>query len=218
LEVAILGDDPALGDLAEDIYGVMEQRRYARIAGVAAIALAHARRPVPSPPQWLASDSPLRVLWEQAAAQSRSDAGALRAIATHLDAMACPHEAALALRDAGDLSDAYRRLRAIDATTVREQIARALRAAHQPIPRRTRSAAAAGHLTDTERDVCRLVAAGDSNDDIAAALGISVRTVHTHLGRIYQKVGHSNRTALALWWAHQEGSAPTSTPPASPTR
>jgi DNA-binding CsgD family transcriptional regulator len=215
LEVAMVGDDPALGNLAEGIYETMSRHRYARIAGIAAIGLAIAQRPAPLPPKWLAAGSPLRVLWNYADARARGDTGALRAIAARLDAMACPHEAALALRDAGDLGDAYKRLRAIEASNAREQLARALRAARQPIPRRTRSAAATGGLTDAERDVCHLVAAGAGNDEIASALGVSVRTVHTHLSRVYQKLGHSSRTALALWWTRQEGTAST---PGSPDR
>lgn len=57
------------------------------------------------------------------------------------------------------------------------------------MPRRSRSAIERDPLTETERGVCRLVAAGESNTAIAERLGISVRTVESHMARIYQKSG-----------------------------
>lgn len=36
---------------------------------------------------------------------------------------------------------------------------------------------------------------GGSNSDIAAALGISERTVKAHLGSVYQKLGVESRSA-----------------------
>jgi DNA-binding NarL/FixJ family response regulator len=44
-------------------------------------------------------------------------------------------------------------------------------------------------LTSKERDVLALVAAGYSNDRIAAQLGVSDRTVETHTSRIFAKLG-----------------------------
>lgn len=52
-------------------------------------------------------------------------------------------------------------------------------------------------LTDRELDVARRAAAGESNLQIAADLGISVRTVETHLQRTYRKLGVTRREALA---------------------
>jgi DNA-binding CsgD family transcriptional regulator len=53
-------------------------------------------------------------------------------------------------------------------------------------------------LTPTERAVVDLVAQGLSNRDIAAERGCSARTVETHLGRSYRKLGVQNRTQLAV--------------------
>jgi len=121
-------------------------------------------------------------------------------IAARLETAQLVYEAALALRDAGDLNGAYRLLSRIEATTVRRQLADQLRRAGQPVPRRTRANNTRGGLTETERSVCELVAGGARNEEIAAALGISVRTVETHLSRMYEKTGQRGRVALALWW------------------
>ncbi|MBG6224119.1 DNA-binding CsgD family transcriptional regulator [Arthrobacter sp. CAN_A2] len=51
-------------------------------------------------------------------------------------------------------------------------------------------------LTRSEDVVARLVAGGESNRDIAAALCVSVRTVEGHLHRIYVKLGISGRADL----------------------
>lgn len=51
-------------------------------------------------------------------------------------------------------------------------------------------------LTAGELRVANLVAEGRSNKDVAAALFLSTKTVEFHLGRVYQKLGVSNRTAL----------------------
>jgi len=123
----------------------------------------------------------------------------LRAVAARFEEMLCPYEAALALRDAGDLLQSYRALRALGATPAREQVARRLRAAGQSIPRGPR-AGAEPELTDTERALCRLLANGATNEAIAAELNIGVRTVETHLSRIYEKTGQRGRVALAVWW------------------
>ena len=52
-------------------------------------------------------------------------------------------------------------------------------------------------LTEREAEVAELASRGDSNKAIGKALGISHRTVGTHLSRIYRKLGVSTRTALA---------------------
>jgi len=49
-------------------------------------------------------------------------------------------------------------------------------------------------LTDRERDVLRLVAAGRLNKEIAAELMIALNTVNTHLKSIYEKLDVHNRT------------------------
>jgi len=55
-----------------------------------------------------------------------------------------------------------------------------------------------GGLTETERRVAALVAAGRSNQETAAELSISVKTVEANLTRIYRKLSVRSRTELAL--------------------
>jgi pimeloyl-ACP methyl ester carboxylesterase/DNA-binding CsgD family transcriptional regulator len=57
-------------------------------------------------------------------------------------------------------------------------------------------------LTGRELEVLRLVAAGQSNAEIAAALVISVRTVERHLTNVYAKLGLVGRSARAAAVAH----------------
>jgi len=52
-------------------------------------------------------------------------------------------------------------------------------------------------LTATERGVAELAVAGRTNREIAAALFMSVKTVESHLRRIYAKTGVRSRTELA---------------------
>jgi DNA-binding CsgD family transcriptional regulator len=64
---------------------------------------------------------------------------------------------------------------------------------------------APGGLTARELEVLRLVAAGRSNREIAAALVISEHTVARHLQNSYAKLGVSSRTAaIALAFARGE--------------
>jgi NarL family two-component system response regulator LiaR len=64
----------------------------------------------------------------------------------------------------------------------------------------------AEQLTEREIEILRYVAGGASNQDIADALGISVRTVGTHVSHMMSKLGLDNRTQLALF-ALREGLA-----------
>jgi DNA-binding NarL/FixJ family response regulator len=67
----------------------------------------------------------------------------------------------------------------------------------------------AAELTDREREILRMVAAGKANKQIAAELVISERTARTHVSNILRKLGLSSRTQAALW-AVREGLAPES--------
>ncbi|HET8582105.1 MAG TPA: LuxR C-terminal-related transcriptional regulator [Jatrophihabitans sp.] len=58
-------------------------------------------------------------------------------------------------------------------------------------------AVTAAPLTERERQVAALAAAGSPDAAIAARLGISIRTVQTHLGHVYDKLGSAGRTDLA---------------------
>jgi len=52
-------------------------------------------------------------------------------------------------------------------------------------------------LSDRERDVLRLVVDGASNDEIGGRLGISSRTVESHLRRLFERLAVASRTELA---------------------
>jgi len=51
-------------------------------------------------------------------------------------------------------------------------------------------------LTGREREIARLASTGLTIGEIAGTLFLSVRTVDSHLGRIYRKLGVSNRASL----------------------
>src|SRR5579859_3760726 len=53
-------------------------------------------------------------------------------------------------------------------------------------------------LSDREMEVLREAARGLPNKDIARRLSLSVRTVHTHLGNIFSKLGVGSRTEAVL--------------------
>ena len=52
-------------------------------------------------------------------------------------------------------------------------------------------------LTPRELATLRLMADGKSNKEIASTLGISERTVKTHLGHLFEKLGVTSRTEAA---------------------
>ena len=53
-------------------------------------------------------------------------------------------------------------------------------------------------LTAREREVLQWLSGGKRDRDIADLLGISHRTVHKHLQRIYEKLGVETRTAAVM--------------------
>jgi DNA-binding CsgD family transcriptional regulator len=60
-----------------------------------------------------------------------------------------------------------------------------------------RQATPAGALSATESEIARLVAAGRTNREVAAALHLSARTVEWNLSKLYRKLGVRSRTELA---------------------
>ena len=54
-------------------------------------------------------------------------------------------------------------------------------------------------LTDREREVVQLLSAGQSNKQVAAALGISVKTVETHRAAVMRKLGFSSIVELVRY-------------------
>ena len=65
-------------------------------------------------------------------------------------------------------------------------------------------------LTDREREILNLVAAGHSNREIAQILNISEHTVHNHRARLMEKLGVHNRLEL-LKYALRQGIVTTET-------
>jgi DNA-binding NarL/FixJ family response regulator len=65
------------------------------------------------------------------------------------------------------------------------------------------AAPAADDLTPREADVLRLIAAGQTNREIARSLFVSEATVKTHVNRIFAKTGSRDRTqAVRYAYAH----------------
>jgi DNA-binding NarL/FixJ family response regulator len=55
----------------------------------------------------------------------------------------------------------------------------------------------ASHLSPREREVVAAVVDGRSNDEIASRLGISPKTVESHLRRLFERLDVASRTELA---------------------
>ena len=51
-------------------------------------------------------------------------------------------------------------------------------------------------LTEREREIVRLIAAGKTNQEIADTLSLSVNTVHTHRTHILEKLNLHDRAGL----------------------
>ncbi|HEX8647419.1 MAG TPA: AAA family ATPase [Thermoleophilaceae bacterium] len=87
---------------------------------------------------------------------------------------------------------------AAGAAGLADAAARELRRAGTRTSRRAESAGAgAGELSQREREIAELVAAGRTNRETASALYLSEKTVENNLSRIYSKLGVRSRTELA---------------------
>jgi DNA-binding NarL/FixJ family response regulator len=115
-----------------------------------------------------------------------------------------PYEAAQAQLELARMHREHRRHAQAD--QVESSAIAALASLGVPPPAR---AAEQSLLTPREHDVIRLLSAGRSNDEIATALVLSVRTVERHVENIYEKIGVSGRTAraAATAWAFAHGAA-----------
>ena len=56
----------------------------------------------------------------------------------------------------------------------------------------------AAHLSPRERDILRLIVDGYSNAEIAAQLGSAPATIHTHVIRLFRKLGVNDRVTAAV--------------------
>lgn len=83
-------------------------------------------------------------------------------------------------------------------------VARGERAIDPRIASRLATLAVAPRLSPRERDVLRLLTEGRANKEIAAALGVTERTVKFHVTSIFNKLGAENR-AQAVTIAHARG-------------
>ncbi|HJQ01983.1 MAG TPA: LuxR C-terminal-related transcriptional regulator [Jatrophihabitans sp.] len=148
----------------------------------------------------------------------------LREAATHVDGTFAwcliDHASALAARDPVGLDEVARRFEAHHAMLLAAEAAAEAALAHtaagHPRPARASAAqaallwarcegavtpwlagaAVAVPLTTRERQIAALAASGDSDAAIADRLGISARTVQTHLARVYDKLGINRRTDI----------------------
>lgn len=71
----------------------------------------------------------------------------------------------------------------------------------------TQESPPAAALTAREGEVLRWVGEGKRNGEIAIILGLSARTIETHVGSILFKLEVETRGAAAAWWHRQHGSA-----------
>ena len=141
--------------------------------------------------------------YEKAAPLLRKSAEALEAIPWLLDAARVRRKLAWVLAKLGDLEGATRELRRAHDAFLRMRAEVELSITRDVIrelglrPPAKTPLAGVGTLTGREVDVARLVAARKSNKEIAATLGISPRTVSTHLSSIFVKLGVASRGELA---------------------
>jgi DNA-binding CsgD family transcriptional regulator len=63
-------------------------------------------------------------------------------------------------------------------------------------------------ITERQREVIALIAAGCSNDEVAARLGISPRTVKAHCDALRQKLGVKRRRQIPIAYRLVTGEDP----------
>jgi DNA-binding NarL/FixJ family response regulator len=129
-----------------------------------------------------------------------------------MEALGADLVAAEALRAA---SNAYRRAgRGVPAATAARRVAELLESCGRPQSPALEPVAVVGEeLTDREREVAVQAARGRTSPEIATALFLSVRTVDTHLHRVYRKLmidgRHQLADALGIVPGEATGAAPT---------
>jgi DNA-binding NarL/FixJ family response regulator len=108
----------------------------------------------------------------------------------------------------------------VTASALLERVERAAagrRIAPAAVRRHSRDLArlAAG-LTEREVAVLELIAAGLSNDQIAARLFVSINTVKTYVRNAYRRIGAKSRSQAVIW-AMRQGLGPPTEPPVQTT-
>jgi DNA-binding NarL/FixJ family response regulator len=137
----------------------------------------------------LGSDSGLRYLREAATGRATADGASVPAVVI-LSAYDYPQyaEAALRLGAAGFV---------IKSAPLEELVDAIHRAAAGGMAFTVKPGRGRAHVSPRELDVVRLVVEGRSNDEIGAQLGIGVKTVETHLRRLFERFEVASRTELA---------------------
>jgi DNA-binding CsgD family transcriptional regulator len=139
---------------------------------------------------------------ERAIEMLRDAADELDAIPFVADGARVRRQLARALAETGDREGSMRELRRVHDVFARLGAERELSATREQLrelgarpPARAAISGAAG-LTGREVEIVRLVAARKSNKEIGTALGISPRTVSTHLSNIFGKLSVGSRGEL----------------------
>jgi DNA-binding NarL/FixJ family response regulator len=188
IRVGIVDDHPVV---AEGTAAVLRAQPDLRVAGIAASldAAEASRLTDPGTVDVLLVDIRL------------GTASGLDVLAGDTDRAALPAVIVLTAYDYPQYADAALRLGAagfvLKTAPVAELLDAIRRVAAGGLAFSARPAAVATRLTPRERDVVRLVADGRSNEEIGAALGISAKTVETHLARLFERVDVGSRTELA---------------------
>lgn len=140
-----------------------------------------------------------------AIAQLRHAADALDAIPFVEHAARLRRKLADSHNDSGDprsaipeLRRCHEMFRALGAKPALDEVREKMRTlGAKPPPLAAVAGAGVGALTAREAEIARLVAARKANKEIGVSLGISARTVGTHLSNIFTKLGVDSRGALA---------------------
>jgi DNA-binding NarL/FixJ family response regulator len=201
----IVADDQEL--VREGIVAILEAQADIDVVGSAAdgaeaIGLVHAVQPdvalmdirmpeidgVEATRRLVNAGSPTRVLILTTFATDANVVGALRAGASGFLLKDAPKSSLLAAIHAVAAGDAMLDSAVLD-RLVRDHLDQAPQIA--PLPGLAR-------LTAREREILSLVAAGQSNEQIAAALFLSSNTVKTHVARTLTKLGARDRIHLVI--------------------
>jgi DNA-binding CsgD family transcriptional regulator len=181
-------DDAALADLevARSVVTDMEFLHDAQLSVWEQRLLGRARPVSPAPGPW-----------------ATSLAGDHAAAATHWERLGCAYFSAISLYDSDcddDLREAIARLEALGAhAAARRTRQRMKELGHRAVPTGVR-ASTREHplgLTRREDEVLALVCDGLTNEEIAARLVVSTRTVDHHVSAVLAKLGVSSRGAAA---------------------